>query len=167
MHSYFLGELSIGDAMLTSPESDAPAYPGANASAADVIALADVYRAAALLLFEQGPRGKRLSRAPFRLCAIQAIELYLNAELLAQGMAPEQVRGHLHNLTVRMRHATENGLVLRVRTAQHLEKLTEDREYLVTRYGPELAANCSEPTRLMATLEEVARKASQRVLAAA
>jgi hypothetical protein len=51
-----------------------------------------------------------------------------------------------------------SGLVLRKRTVAHLNKLTESREYLVTRYGPELSTSLSQINRLMATLEEVARK---------
>lgn len=36
--------------------------------------------------------------------------------------------------------------------------LSQDREYLITRYGPELAATTSQINRLTATLEEVAAK---------
>ena len=153
--------------MLTSPAPDAPAYPGTNASAAEILALANAYREAALWLFENGPRGSSLKRAPFRLCAIHAVELYFNADLLTNGMAPQEVRAHMHNLTVRARLALESGMVLDGRTAEHLQKLTDNREYLVNRYGPELLAACSNPTRLKATLEEIAEIVTQRVLSAA
>jgi len=42
--------------------------------------------------------------------------------------------------------------------------MTEEREYLISRYGPEMAITPSEINRLVATLEEIAKKARQRVL---
>ena len=89
---------------------------------------------------------------------MHAIELYLNAFLLAGGTPPEQVRSHFHNLAARTESAIASGLVLRKRTAEHLRKMTEDREYLVSRYGPEMTSTLSELNRLMATLEEVSKK---------
>jgi hypothetical protein len=40
----------------------------------------------------------------------------------------------------------------------HLESMTGKREYLVSRYGPEMAATVSQVNRLTATLDEVADK---------
>ena len=133
-------------------------YPGSTAAPNDIVALADEYRRAAIALMESGRRGEPLSRAPGRLCAMHAIELYLNAFLLAGGTPPEQVRSHFHNLAARTESAIASGLVLRKRTAEHLRKMTEDREYLVSRYGPEMTSTLSELNRLMATLEEVSKK---------
>lgn len=59
--------------------------------------------------------------------------------------------------------AIDAGLVLRKRTAQHLATLSSNREYLVTRYGPELTATLSEVTRVMATLNELSQKVSKVV----
>jgi hypothetical protein len=73
------------------------------------------------------------------------------------------VRGHLHNLTDRAAIARDRGLVLRKRTANHLVRMTEDREYLVSRYGPELSGSLSEINRLMATLAEIARKVQPKI----
>lgn len=65
--------------------TEVKAYPGSRASAAEIFALAEEYRLAAEGLMLNGrPRGP-ISRAPARLCAIHAIELYLNAFLLAGG----------------------------------------------------------------------------------
>ena len=133
-------------------------YPGSTAAPADIVALADEYRRASIDLMGAGRKGEPLSRAPGRLCAIHAIELYLNAFLLAGGTPPEQVRSHFHNLAARAERAIASGLVLRKRTAEHLRKMTEDREYLVSRYGPEMTSTLSELNRLMATLEEVSKK---------
>ena len=54
-------------------------------------------------------------------------------------------------------------MVLRKRTAQHLEALTSNREYLVTRYDPERTATLSQVNRVMATLEELSQKVAKFV----
>lgn len=133
-------------------------YPGSTAAPEDIVALADEYRHAAIALMKAGRKGEPLSRAPGRLCAIHAIELYLNANLLAGGMPPDEVRSHFHNLAARAERAIANGLVLRKRTAEHLRKMTDDREYLVSRYGPEMTSTLSQLNRLLATLDEVGEK---------
>lgn len=139
--------------------SDGPTdYPGSLATPAQIFALADAYRHAAHLLLSAGEKGKPLSRAPFRLTAIQAIELYLNAYLLRLGHKPEDLRGLQHDMRRRAELAISAGLKLRLRTAEHLRFLHQKREYLITRYGPELTASVSQVNRLTATLEEVARK---------
>lgn len=138
-------------------------YPGSTAAPADIAALADEYRRASIDLVRAGRKGEPLSRAPGRLCAIHAIELYLNAFLLAGGTPPEQVRSHFHNLAALAERAIASGLDLRKRTSEHLRKVTEDREYLVSRYGPEMTSTLSELNRLMATLEEVSKKTRIRI----
>ena len=138
--------------------SEKTAYPGENASLKDIFALAEEYKAAAEKLKDQSRKGKPLSRAPSRICAVHAIELYLNAFLMHHGKDQRTIRGISHNLAERSDLALENGLILREGTIAHLRAMTEDREYLVLRYGPELAGNVSEPTRLFATLTDVSKK---------
>ncbi|WP_292148486.1 hypothetical protein [Mesorhizobium sp.] len=133
-------------------------YPGELASPQQVHALAEEYRRAASHILQLGRPGKPLSRAPFRMAAIHAIELYLTALLLHFGLNPNQIRKMQHDLSARTEHALEAGLRLRAKTAKHLQSLSQNREYLVTRYGPELAATTSQLNRLTATLEEVATK---------
>lgn len=133
-------------------------YPGELASPHQIHELAEQYRKAATLLLQLGRPGKPLTRAPFRLSAIHAIELYLTALLLHRGHNPNQIRKMQHDLSARTEHALEAGLRLRAKTAQHLQSLSRNREYLVTRYGPELAATASQINRLTATLDEVAAK---------
>ncbi|MER9876749.1 hypothetical protein [Mesorhizobium sp. M0195] len=133
-------------------------YPGELASTQQVHELAEEYRKAANHLLQLGRPGKPLTRAPFRLAAIHAIELYLTALLLHRGHNANQVRKLQHDLSRRTEHALEAGLRLRAKTAKHLQSLSQNREYLVTRYGPELAATASQINRLTATLEEVAAK---------
>ena len=70
-------------------------YPGEDATALEVLLLADEYRKAAATLLPTGRRGKPLSRAPYRLVAIQAVELYLNALMLSRGRPSSEVRGLL------------------------------------------------------------------------
>lgn len=119
--------------------------------------LADEYRSAAHALRQLGrPRTPR-SRAPFRLAAIHAIELYLNALLLHLGLEPARVRGLQHDLAKRAALAADAGLKLKAKTVTHLAALALNREYLATRYCPELQ-NASELTRLVATLDEIATK---------
>ena len=132
-------------------------YPDERATAEQVLHLAREYRQAAEKLVECGRRREPLSRAPFRMVAIHAIELYLNALLLAAGRPAGKVRGLHHDLGVRTALAIGVGLRLRKRTVQHLETLSETREYLLTRYDPE-ASMPSEVNRLLATLTEVSEK---------
>lgn len=135
-------------------------YPGDAAQVREMIALADEYRAAAMKLVELGRKGQPMSRAPARFCAIHAIELYLNATLMHRGMDTGKIRAHRHDLASRVILC---GLALRKKTADHLQGLTANREYLVLRYGPEMTSTVSELNRLFASLDEVARKASKAV----
>ncbi len=136
-------------------------YPGDVATPAQVQALADEYRKASMILLGLGRRGAPLTRAPFRLTAIHAVELYLNSFLLRRGHSPAQIRGLQHDLWARAKLALAAGLNLRKRTAEHLRSLSEGREYLASRYGPELAATMSQINRLVATLDEVANKVTK------
>ncbi|WP_436637644.1 hypothetical protein [Microbaculum sp. FT89] len=138
-------------------------YPGDTASLSEIIELAEEFRLAANTLVTSGRKGKPLSRAPGRLVAIHAIELFLNAYLLHIGQSAQSIRGMQHDLKIRVDAAAENGLVLRKRTKAHISSLAANREYLVSRYGPEMTTSLSQINRLMATLEEIATK----VLAAA
>ena len=135
----------------------AQVYPGETAAPVELVRLADEYRAAAKTLRENGRRGDPLSRAPFRLNAIHAIELYLNAFLLSTGHPARDLRRHHHDLGARTELALVAGLQLRKRTAAPLRSLTETREYLVSRYDPAVAS-ASQLNRLEATLDEIAKK---------
>ncbi|WP_198327573.1 hypothetical protein [Mesorhizobium sp. WSM1497] len=95
-------------------------YPTELASPQQLHELAEEYRKAAHLLLQQGRPGKPLTRAPFRLSAIHAIELYLTALLLHCGHNPNQIRKMQHDLSARTEHALEAGLRLRTKTATHL-----------------------------------------------
>ena len=132
-------------------------FPGETATPEQVMSLASEYRIAADALLQMGRRGHPLSRAPYRLVAIHAIELYLNALLLAAGHPPAKLRGLQHNLAARTELAMCAKLDLRKATVKHLRSLSETREYLITRYDPAASA-ASELTRLAATMREVAKK---------
>jgi hypothetical protein len=136
-------------------------YPGAVATPAQIQALADEYRRASQTLIELGRPRAPLTRAPFRLTAIHAIELYLNAFLLRHGHTPSRIRGLQHDLRARVELAFAGGLTLRSKTADHLRKMSAEREYLAARYGPELAATMSQINRLKATLDELADKVAK------
>ena len=132
-------------------------YPGETATPAEVVLLADEYRMAALLLLQNGRPREPKSRAPFRVVAIHAIELYLNGFLLHTGHDAAQIRGFQHDLAARADLAVELGLALRKRTHAHLHTMSQSREFLITRYVPS-GTSLSEVNRLQATLAEVAQK---------
>lgn len=134
-------------------------YPGECASPCDVLALADEYRRAAEALLPTGRRRAPLSRAPYRLLAIHAIELYLNAYLLATGHSPIAVRRFQHDFASRSQCAVGAKLALKKRTLSHLALLSERREYLTTRYDC-AQTGTSELNRLGASLAEVSEKVS-------
>ncbi len=138
-----------------------PIYPGTDASAEQVLALAEEYRAAAHHLLQRGQRGNPATWAPARLLALQAIELQLNGLLLYRGLEPAAIRALQHDLARRCARAFAFGIVLRKRTADHLRALHDGREYLTTRYAPECAASWSRINRLMATLDEVSCKVAK------
>jgi hypothetical protein len=142
------------------PETQS-AYTGELASPNDICGLADEYRKAAHLLLTLGRRADPMSRAPYRLSAIHAIELYLSALLLCQGYEPARIRGMQHDLATRAELAIACGLQLKKRTTAHLSAMTGKREYLVTRYGPEMTTTISQINRLTAILEEIASKVTQ------
>lgn len=136
-------------------------YPGDMASPAQVEALADAYRQAAHALLALGKKGEPVTRAPFRLTAIHAIELYLNAYLLRCGCAAAEIRALQHDLQARAERALANGLRLKRKTAEHLRSMSAAREYLVSRYSPDLVSAMSQVNRLVATLDEVAEKVAK------
>jgi hypothetical protein len=137
-------------------------YPGEAASACEVLALAHEYRRAAEALLPTGRRRSPLSRAPYRLVAIHAIELYLNACLLAAGHSPIEVRRLQHDFGSRTQRAIETRLVLKKRTRDHLNRMSDRRENLTTRYDC-APTETSELNRLAASLAEVAEKVSAMV----
>jgi HEPN domain-containing protein len=132
-------------------------FPGETATPRQIASLADEYRHAADALLGTVRRGQPLSRAPYRFVAIHALELYLNALLLAAGKPPVALRRMHHDLASRTELAMTARLILRKRTLAHLAALSEGREYLTTRYDP-AAPQGSELNRLAATLAEVAEK---------
>lgn len=136
-------------------------YPGELATPYQIYMLAHEYRNAAIHLAALGRPYEPLSRAPFRLAAIHAIELYLNAFLLKRGHPASEIRGLQHDLAERVVLAASYGLQLRVKTAQHINDLAANQEYLVTRYGPEMTESASKLNRLTATMEEVCNKVSK------
>lgn len=137
-------------------------YPGESASAEQFFLLAEEYRKAADVLITTGRRGKPLSRAPFRLAAIHAIELYLNALLLIEGEQPCNIRALHHDLEARAKHPLASRLRLRSNTTAHLTAISQGREYLVSRYGTDQMNSVSQINRLQATLEEVRSKVAKR-----
>ena len=68
-----------------------------------------------------------------------------------------------HSFAKRTERAVASGLALRKRTEAHLTAIEGSREYLVTRYGPEMSGTDSQINRLTASLEEVAAKATEIV----
>jgi len=132
-----------------------PAYPGKAAGVRGILNLAMQYQDAANKL---GQGSSKPNEAPRRLLALHAMELYLNAFLLAKGVDPATIRGFRHDLGERARLASEAGLVLRKRTMAHLATLSESTEYHVISHVPELMSTLSQVNRMMATVDELSRK---------
>lgn len=153
----------IAPASAQEMEGKTRKYPGEAASPLSIRQLADEYRTAAHSLFAQRRKRKPLSLAPCRLSAIHAVELYLNAFLLYRGRDASSVRGLQHNLAAHADLAKEAGLVLKKLTTRHLHAINTNREYLVSRYSPELTATHSNISRLLATLDEVGNKVTKAV----
>jgi hypothetical protein len=142
------------------------AYPGDRASARDIRLLAEEYHHAAHRAAGDIRPGEPLSAAPLRLLALHAVELNLSACLLLDGLTWPAIRRMGHDVGARLEAATAAGLVLRRRTAAHLVAAARDREYLISRYGPDCQANVSQVSRLLATLDEVGRKVGRTFEAA-
>jgi hypothetical protein len=140
-------------------------YPGNSTTAKQLLGLAVAYHEAAKVLLPSGKQGDQLSRAPWRLIAIHAVELYLNALLLHFGQASTEIRNLQHNVAARTELAIAKGLTLRKRTVSHLETLSTNREYLTVRYSPDVPATISQINRLNATLEELAEKVTRLIAA--
>lgn len=138
-------------------------YPGDGASPYAMNRLADFYRDAAYRSFGPIQPGDPISEVPTRLLAIHSIELNLSAYLLLQGSSWPEIRRMRHDMTARLGCAVSSGLVLRERTAAHIRAVARDREYLKARYGPDCLSIAPQLNRLLATLEEVARKVSRAV----
>ncbi|MGM4986484.1 hypothetical protein [Rhizobium sp. 11_C7_N12_5] len=131
------------------------AYPGKKAGVLGILNLAMQYQDAANKL---GEGSSKPNQAPRRLLALHAMELYLNAFLLAKGVDHATIRGFRHDLGERVRIASEAGLVLRKRTMAHLATLSASNECHVISYAPELTSTLSQVNRVMATLDELSRK---------
>lgn len=142
-------------------------FPGDEASPWQVKLLADEYHSAALLLFGEWKARNPLSQAPYRMVAIHAIELYLNALLNDRGFKVSRIRGMHHNLGERAALAMESGLRLKAKTIAHLSEMSSKREYMVTRYGPEMTEISSHLTRISSSLQDVAEKVSAAITAPA
>lgn len=146
------------------PVAERSPYPGSEATVGQFIGLADEYFTAAYSLLPQVNRVSLASSAPARLCAIHAVEMYLNAFLVFHGVNHKQVRGLQHDLAQRTDMATQKGLCLRTKTRAHLLKIHDQREYLIVRYGPEKVGGLSELNRMFATLKEISTKVRTAIL---
>jgi len=123
-----------------------------------LFSLAEEYRRAALNLEVLRKKRQPLSLAPFRFAAIHAIELYLSAVLLKGGYEPNKVLKLGHRLKRRAELAQDLGLVLGKGALDHLEKLEATCEYQAARYGWDSLKTASPANKLVATLNDVARK---------
>jgi hypothetical protein len=141
-----------------------PIYPGEGASAQELHKLAEVYRDAAYRAAGSIKRGDPMTAAPLRLLALHSVELNLSAYLILTGSPAVAVRRLGHDLGARLALAVQAGLVLRRRTAAHVEAVARDREYLVARYGPERLGTASQVNRLLATMDEIGGKVSRAFL---
>jgi len=132
-------------------------YPGTETEPRAVLLLANQYACAARLLFTEKSL-KQALRLPAMFCAIHAIELYLNAAIIASGETPETLRRMHHNFSQKSSHHGVVALRLRKKTQDHLASLSDKKDYLIVRYAPDQKHSLSELNRLKATLDGVAKK---------
>jgi len=66
-----------------------------------------------------------------------------------------------------MNNLADSSLVVKLKlkntTSEHLTAITEKREYLISRYGPEMIAEQTEMTRLSSTLTEIMTKVRNHI----
>ncbi len=127
--------------------------------------LAGEYKKAAGMLYAAAQKTNPLSLAPWRLLAIHAIELYLNAYLVSKGSDQNTLKSIPHNFGRRAKLALGSKLVLKKKTIDHLTSMTAKREYVIARYGPGTKDENSELNRLTATLEEISSKVAAAIAA--
>ncbi|MEL7106968.1 MAG: hypothetical protein AAGM21_13675 [Pseudomonadota bacterium] len=137
-------------------------YPGETATPQEMLGLANHYRLAFDTLRKQKDGKAKTLIAPANLCAIHGIELYLQALLRLDGTAHSTIRGYQHELAEMAAQPSVVDLKLGQRTRAHLQSMTEQREYLIVRYAPDMTDARSELTRLAATLKELAEKVGHR-----
>lgn len=138
-------------------------YPGSNATAHDFFRLAAEYQRAADALIATHRPKHPLSQAPYRQVAIHAIELYLGALLVCEGLKPCDLRAFHHDLSARTGHERAAGIKLRKRTTQQLTELSDRREYLISRYGADRSDKVSPINQIDATLKDVRKKVERRL----
>jgi hypothetical protein len=141
----------------------APSVFDGEEAAQATLKLADEYKKAAGMLYGATRKKDPLSLAPWRLLAIHAIELYLNAFLISKGSTGKALRCMQHNFGERAKLALDAKLVLKKKTADHLISITEKREYVVSRYDAGTEAELSKISRLTATLEEISAKVTATI----
>lgn len=134
--------------------------PLIEADAESLFALAKHYQNAAELLSRPDGKCNAMRFQPYRLNALQAIELCLSAYLRQKGVNPKELRGFNHEFSRRAEEAINKGLSLKKRTILHLGKLSDDDEYLNVRYNP-APKQLSELTRIKATLDELFEKTAK------
>lgn len=138
--------------------SPAPAKTSTEAMPQDVLDLAGKYAEAAEYLFAEHRRSKPGLNLPARLCALHAMELYLHAFLRFRGATAKQIRARNHGLW----HEEFNlCLGLDAKTCQHLQDLTNGREYLSVRYPLEPDRQPCPLNRMERTLEAIREKADR------
>jgi flagellar basal body rod protein FlgC len=97
-----------------------------------------------------------------RLCGFHAIELFLAAYLREKGMSAERIRGFRHDTAQMAAEAQQRGLRLKQKVEVRLQKVRENREYLVSRYEPQ-HPKVLECNALFATLDELNKKVGAAV----
>jgi hypothetical protein len=134
-------------------------YPGATASPQELLRLAQTYRQAAIQLNQLYAPGVPMSLAPMRLCAFHSVELFLAAYLREQGMLPTEVRAFRHDTAQMAGEAQKRGLGLKRKVQIRLQRVSDKREYLVSRYDPQ-QLRLLEANAIFATLDELEKKVS-------
>jgi hypothetical protein len=124
----------------------------------DVLERAEQYAEAADFLFKGKTDAEVALHVPARLCALQAIELYLHAFLRFRGVSVKQIKARQHNV---WHEEFCQRLELDKRTREHLQRISKDRVYVAVRYPGEVSTRLCEPTRVERTLRAIRDKSDR------
>jgi hypothetical protein len=134
------------------------AYPGDQATPGQILALARAYAKSAEDLFAETAGKPASSKAPARFLALHSIELFVHAYLRYRGACIGDLRGRGHCF---WHDEFATVLELDKKTREHLHALSDQREYLICRYGPDQFDRLSSQSRITATLKAIQEKSAR------
>lgn len=133
--------------------------PAEDASAIQLLALAEEYHVAALQLLSNDITRPGASRTPYRLLVLHGVELYLGAYLTARGQETGAIEHLNPDLEACLRSCQKAGLGLHTEAQAELLSLARRQEQQATGHGAQTAELRTEQVnRIWSALEDMAGK---------